>query len=327
MTPLFLRFAALCCGFLVDMLLGDPHNFPHPVRAIGSLILALERFLRGILPKTPRGELIGGCVLVLLCAGIPTITIIILRMLLARLSLWAVFALDVLLSYQLLAAKALRDESMKVYAELRGGDIERSRHAVSMIVGRDTQALDETGIIKATVETVAENASDGVIAPLIFLALGGTPLGMFYKACSTMDSMVGYKNDAYLYFGRAAARLDDALNFIPARLSGVLLCLAAVPLGMDAGGAWRIFLRDRLKHKSPNAAHPEAACAGALGIQLSGPAHYFGRLVDKPTIGDSLRPVRIEDIAASCRLMYASAVLALLIFCIIPLILSYNGGL
>lgn len=327
MTPLFLRLSALACGFVLDMLLGDPHHLPHPVRAIGSLISASERFLRGILPKTPDGELIGGGVLVFLCAGIPTLFVAILRMLLAELGLWAVFVLDVLLSYQLLAARSLRDESMKVYTELRSGDIERSRYAVSMIVGRDTQRLNETGIIKATVETVAENTSDGVIAPLIFLALGGTPLGMFYKACSTMDSMVGYKNERYLYFGRAAARLDDLLNFIPARLTGVLLCLAAVPLGMDFGGAWRIFLRDRLKHKSPNAAHPEAACAGALGIELAGPAYYFSRLVDKPAIGDKTRPICAEDIPAACRLMYTSAVMALLIFCVAPLILIYNGGM
>ena len=165
-----------------------------------------------------------------------------------------------------------------------------------MIVGRDTDRLDEAGVAKAAVETVAENASDGVIAPLLFLAVGGAPLGMFYKAANTMDSMVGYKNDKYLYFGRAAARLDDVLNLIPRRVAGVLMCLGAAASGYDGRNAWRIFRRDRKNHKSPNSAHTEAACAGALQLQLAGPSCYFGTLVDKPTIGDDQRPIEALDI-------------------------------
>ena len=210
---------------------------------------------------------------------------------------------------------------MAVYPCLVSGDLPAARTAVSRIVGRDTQSLDEAGVAKAAVETVAENASDGVIAPLIFLAIGGAPLGMFYKAANTMDSMVGYKNDKYLYFGRAAARWDDILNFLPARLSGVLMCLGAVAAGYDGKNAWRIFRRDRKNHKSPNSAHTEAACAGALQLRLAGPSWYFGRLVDKPYIGDDQRPIEPLDILRSGRILYATAFFALLLFCGVPLLI------
>ena len=232
------------------------------------------------------------------------------------------FAGETLLCYQLLAARALRDESVKVYKALRDGTLEEARKAVSMIVGRDTDRLDEIGVAKAAVETVAENASDGVIAPLLFLAIGGAPLGVLYKSINTMDSMVGYKNDRYLYFGRAAAKLDDLVNFIPARLAGVLLCLAARPAGFDGRNAWRIFRRDRKNHKSPNSAHTEAAAAGALDVQLAGSSYYFGKLVEKPTIGDPLRPVEPADILRCNRLMYAGTFLAMVLFCGLPLVLS-----
>ena len=228
---------------------------------------------------------------------------------------------ETVLSYQLLAAKSLRVESGKVYQALKAGDLPAARRAVSMIVGRDTDRLDEAGVAKAAVETVAENASDGVIAPLLFLAIGGAPLGMAYKAVNTMDSMVGYKNDKYLYFGRAAARLDDVLNLIPARVAGVLMCLGAAASGYDGRNAWRIFRRDRKNHKSPNSAHTEAACAGALQLQLVGPSYYFGKLVDKPTIGDDQRPVEPLDILRAGRILYATAFLALLLFCGVPLMI------
>ena len=192
---------------------------------------------------------------------------------------------------------------------------------VARIVGRDVDALDETGVTKAAVETVAENANDGVIAPLFWLAIGGGPLALAYKAVSTLDSMVGYKNDKYLYFGRAAAKWDDILNFIPARISGVLMCLGAAAAGYDGKNAWRIFLRDRKKHKSPNSAHTEAACAGALQLQLAGPNWYFGKLVEKPTIGDDHRPPEPLDILRSGRVLYATAFFALLLFCGVPLLI------
>ena len=231
----------------------------------------------------------------------------------SRLSSWLAFALEVFWSFQILAAKSLKSESMKVYAALKEGDLPKARKAVSMIVGRDTQKLTEEGVAKAAVETVAENSSDGVIAPLLFLALGGPALGFFYKAVNTLDSMVGYKNDTYLYFGRFSAKLDDVLNFIPSRISGLLLVLASPLAGLSMEGAWKIFRRDRRNHASPNSAQTEAAAAGALGVQLAGDAYYFGKLYKKPTIGDPLRPVEYEDIRRVNRLMYAAVCLALVL--------------
>ena len=312
---------ALLAGCLLDVILGDPHWAPHPVRAIGALIAGLEKLLRRLFPKTPRGERAAGLVLVVLVLGISTGVTVGILLLCSLVSPWLRFAVEILLSYQCLAARSLRDESMKVYRSLKTGTLQEARHAVSMIVGRDTERLDETGVAKAAVETVAENASDGVIAPLIFLAIGGAPLGMFYKAANTMDSMVGYQNDRYRYFGTCAARWDDVLNFIPARLAGALMCLAAPLAGQDGRNAWRIFRRDRLNHKSPNSAHTEAAAAGALRVQLAGSSYYFGKLVEKPTIGDDLRPVEAEDIRRANRLMFATAFLSLALVCIPYLIL------
>ena len=312
---------ALLAGCLLDVILGDPHWAPHPVRAIGALIAGLEKLLRRLFPKTPRGERAAGLVLVVLVLGISTGVTVGILLLCSLVSPWLRFAVEILLSYQCLAARSLRDESMKVYRSLKTGTLQEARHAVSMIVGRDTERLDETGVAKAAVETVAENASDGVIAPLIFLAIGGAPLGIFYKAANTMDSMVGYKNDRYRYFGTCAARWDDVLNFIPARLAGALMCLAAPLVGQDGRNAWRILRRDRLNHKSPNSAHTEAAAAGALRVQLAGSSYYFGKLVEKPTIGDDLRPVEAEDIRRANRLMFATAFLSLALVCIPYLIL------
>lgn len=314
------RWMALVVGFCLDLLLGDPQWLPHPVRAIGGLITLLERPLRRVFPKSPGGELAGGVVLVVLTLAVPTALTAGALWACGRVSVWLAFALEALLCYQLLATRALRVESGEVYQALKAGNLEEARRAVSMIVGRDTDRLDANGVAKAAVETVAENTSDGVIAPLLFLVLGGAPLGMFYKAANTMDSMVGYKNNQYLYFGRAAAKLDDVLNWIPARLAGVLMCLGAVLCGYDGRGAWRIFLRDRKNHKSPNSAHTEAACAGALGVQLAGSNYYFGKLVEKPTIGDDLRAVEPLDIVRAGRLLYATAFLALFLFCGAPLL-------
>lgn len=304
---------ALAIGFALDLVVGDPHWLPHPIRLIGRLISGLERILRRVFPATPKGERAAGVVLVVLVCTISTACAIALLVLCGMASPWLALAVESIMCYQMLATKALKDESMKVYDALAAGDLAAARSAVSMIVGRDVERLDAAGVTRAAVETVAENASDGVVAPLLFMAVGGAPLGVFYKAVNTMDSMVGYRNEKYRYFGTAAARFDDVLNFVPARLSGVLMVCAASIARLDAKGAWRIFLRDRRKHASPNSAHTEAACAGALDVALAGDAWYFGKLVEKPTIGDALRPVEAADIVRANRLLYATASLSLVL--------------
>lgn len=308
-----IHLLALILGFLLDLCFGDPHWLYHPVRLIGWVIDKSERVLRRCFPATGRGERAAGTAL---AAIVITSTALCAAVILtaARMIHPAVWlAAASVMNYRLLAAKSLRDESMKVYMALKNNDTEGARSAVSMIVGRDTECLSETGIIKAAVETVAENTSDGVIAPLLYTALGGPVLGWIYKAVNTMDSMVGYRNEKYQNFGRCGARLDDLANFIPARLSAMLMIAAAALTGYDAAGAYRIFRRDRFCHKSPNSAQTEAACAGALGLRLAGDAWYFGELCRKPTIGDPVREPAAEDISRANRLMYGTAILALVL--------------
>lgn len=309
------RLLALILGFFLDLLLGDPHWAPHPVRAIGALICTLEKLLRRCFPKTTQGERLGGVMLVILVITISAGVGAMVLWLCGLLSPWLQLVAETILCYQLLATKALQVESMKVYTALKSGTLDDARKAVSMIVGRDTEKLDAEGITRAAVETVAENTSDGVIAPLMYMTIGGGVLGLVYKAVNTMDSMVGYKNERYLYFGWAAAKLDDAVNYIPARLSGLTMCLAAFLSGGNGRDAFRIWKRDRRNHKSPNSAQTEAAMAGALQVQLAGPSFYFGKLVEKPTIGDPIRPVEQGDIPFACRIMTVTSALALVLFC------------
>lgn len=309
-----LSILAVVLGFLLDLLVGDPHWLYHPIRLVGHLISGLEKLLRRIFPRTEKGELTAGVFLLLLTAGITTVAAWGLLLLAGQIHPYVRFVLETIMCYQLLATKSLKDETMKVYDALKEGDLEKSRYAVSMVVGRDTAVLDDIGVTKAAVETVAENTSDGIIAPLFFMVIGGAPLGFFYKAVNTMDSMVGYKNEKYLYFGRAAAKFDDVVNYIPARLSAVLMTAAAFFCGMDGKNAWRIYKRDRYNHSSPNSAHTEAVTAGALHIQLAGNAYYFGKLYEKPTLGDADRPVEYEDIPRANRLLYGTAILALFVF-------------
>ncbi|MDD7207382.1 MAG: adenosylcobinamide-phosphate synthase CbiB [Faecalibacterium longum] len=303
--------AAVLGGFVLDLLFGDPAWLPHPVVYMGKAISALEQRLRARLPRTPQGKLLGGAILAF-CLPVGTFLLTSLVCLgAAALSPWLGLAVQMFWCGQALAAKGLAQESTNVYAELKKGSLPAARKAVSRIVGRDTEALTAEGVTRAAVETVAENASDGVIAPLLYMLLGGAPLALTYKAINTMDSMVGYKNEKYLYFGRAAAKLDDVANYIPSRLAGLLWVAAAALTGNSASGAWRIWRRDRRNHASPNSAQTESACAGALGVQLAGPAYYFGEYYPKPTIGDPLRPIEPKDILRADRMMYAESLLAL----------------
>ena len=302
---------AVLGGFVLDLLFGDPAWLPHPVVYMGRAISALERRLRARLPRTPQGELLGGAILAF-CLPVGTFLLTSLVCLgAAALSPWLGLAVQMFWCGQALAAKGLAQESTRVYRELLKPDLPAARRAVSRIVGRDTQNLTLEGVTKAAVETVAENASDGVIAPLLYMLLGGAPLALTYKAINTMDSMLGYKNEKYLYFGRCAAKLDDAANWLPSRLAALLWVAAAALTGNSARGAWRIWRRDRRRHASPNSAQTESACAGALGVQLAGPAYYFGEYYDKPTIGDPLREIEPRDILRANRMMYAESLLAL----------------
>ena len=303
---------AFVCGFVLDLVFGDPHALPHPIRLIGTLIAGLEKKLLKLQMRDEKKEFYKGIllvVLVLFSTGAVAALVLVVAYWLHPV---AGIVIESVMTYQILATKCLKDESMKVYQSLNEQGLEDGRAAVSMIVGRDTNVLDETGVVKAAVETVAENTSDGVIAPMLYTALGGPVLGFVYKAVNTMDSMVGYKNDKYLYFGRAAAKLDDVVNFIPARISAYLMIAAAYIGGkaFDGKQAYRIYKRDRRNHASPNSAQTESVCAGALGIQLAGDASYFGKVVKKPYIGDAHRAVEREDIVRVNRLMYVTAVIS-----------------
>lgn len=308
-----LSLIALLIGFALDLILGDPIGWPHIVIGFGRLISFSESLLRQVFPKTPKGELTAGVFLVLLMCVASLGLSIGLLCLCQLLSVYLRVAAESILVWQCLSLKSLRVASLAVFTHLDRKDLPAARAAVSEIVGRDTGALDEYGVSRAAVESVAENANDGIVAPLLFMALGGAPLGVLYKTINTMDSMVGYKNDMYLYFGRAAAKLDDAVNFVPARLAGILMTFAAFIIKLDAKNARRIFRRDRLNHKSPNSAQTEAACAGALHVRLGGDNHYFGRLVHKPAIGDDDRPIEPDDINRTNRLLFVTALLFLII--------------
>jgi len=277
---------------------------------MGKCISWLEEHLRALFPKTPRGERMAGRVLVLCMFGFAGVVWLALRFLYWLPGPFGYLA-ESLLIWQLLAGKDLRKESMAVYRALKRGDVSAAREAVSMIVGRDTASLDEAGITRAAVETVAENTSDGIVAPLFYIALGGGALGCLYKCVNTMDSMVGYKNAQYLDFGRAAAKTDDLFNYLPSRITARLMILCCPRLGLDRDNAERIWARDRLKHDSPNSGQTEAVMAGALGVRLGGDASYFGQVHKKEYLGDDFRPVEVEDIRRANKLSFASSVLAL----------------
>ena len=308
---------AFIAGFVLDLLIGDPHFIPHPVRLIGSFISFLDKRLncdagynisekKLNLIKYKRGMILAFTVI------FATFAISVIIIVAAySINLYAGVIAEAVMTWQILATKCLRVESMRVYDALRTDGVDAGRRAVSMIVGRDTSVLDAAGVTRAAVETIAENTSDGVIAPMLYTAIGGPVLGFVYKAVNTMDSMLGYKNDKYMYFGRFAARLDDVVNFIPARISAYLMIAAAFIGGrhFDGKNAYHIFKRDRFNHASPNSAQTESVCAGALRVQLAGDAVYFGKLVKKKYIGDGLREIEYEDIKRANRLMYITAFL------------------
>lgn len=319
---MLVSLAACGAGFLLDFIFGDPVWIYHPVRLIGKGIAFCEKHLRKLCvsredysPEKEQKRLVAaGAVLWICIAGLSFVFPLALLILAQKIHPLLRFILETFWCYQIVAARCLCKESGKVYDRLRHNDLTGARKAVSMIVGRDTENLSAEGVIKAAVETVAENTSDGVTAPLFYMLIGGAPLGFLYKAVNTMDSMLGYKNEKYLYFGRIPAKLDDVFNYIPARITALFMILAAFLCGLDGKNAWRIYLRDRRKHASPNAAQTEAVCAGALRVQLAGDAVYFGKVYKKDYIGDALRPVETEDIKRTGRLMYVTAILLLIVF-------------
>lgn len=306
------HLAGFVFGCALDLIVGDPHSIPHPVVLIGKLIGLFDRNFQKRREMLSRGEKrLCGLVMVLVVTSLTFFAAGAILLITYRIHPFFGCAAETVMTCQILAARSLHDESMKVYDRLAHGTLVQARRAVSMIVGRDTQALDEDHVIKAAVETVAENTSDGVIAPMLFTALGGPAIGFAYKAVNTMDSMVGYRNERYEDFGRAAARLDDFVNFIPSRISALLMILACVFCGskFHAGDAMRIWKRDRRKHASPNSAQTESVMAGALGLQLAGDASYFGKIVHKPYIGDPVREAVPQDIPRANRLMFVTAFL------------------
>jgi adenosylcobinamide-phosphate synthase len=298
-------------GFILDLIFGDPHFMPHPIRLIGSVISKGEKIIRKIMPKK---EYLGGAILsifvILSSFFLPFIILIICK----KISIYLKIIIEAIFIYQIMATKSLKTESMRVYKYLKKKDILNSRKYLSWIVGRDTENLNEKQITKATVETIAENTSDGVIAPLFYIIIGGAPLGFLYKAVNTLDSMIGYKNDKYLYFGRFAARTDDVFNFLPAIIASYIMLLGSFILGLDYKNAYKIYKRDKNKSSSPNSCKTESVAAGALDVELLGDAYYFGKLVKKETIGDNIKEIEIDHIKTMNKLMYVTAVLSLIIF-------------
>lgn len=319
------KMIILACvtGFLLDCIFGDPAWMYHPIRVIGNLISVLEKGLRKLLcsripaseqKKKNEREVLAGGILWILTVSLSFLVPAVLLFAAGKVHPAVRFLLETFWCYQIFAARCLVGESKKVYQKLKEDDLPGARRAVSMIVGRDTENLTAEGVTKAAVETVAENTSDGVTAPLLFLLIGGAPLGFLYKAVNTMDSMLGYKNEKYLYFGRIPAKMDDVFNYIPARLTAWFMVTAAFLTGMDGENAWKIYLRDKRKHASPNSAQSEAVCAGALDVQLAGDAVYFGKVYKKDYIGDAIRKIEPEDILRAGKLMYMTTILMMVVF-------------
>lgn len=300
---------SILLGVILDFCFGDPRWMPHPVVWIGKGISIAEKKLRQCFPKTERGTFVAGVFLAILLPLLSFGISLLILWIAYQISIWLWFLIHTFWSYQILAARCLATESSKVYRALQADDLPLARKQLSWLVGRETKNLSAEEVTKACVETVAENTSDGEIAPLFYLLLGGIPLGFFYKTVNTLDSMVGYRNETYEYFGKASAKLDDIFNWIPARLSAWFLIAASFLLSLDGKGALRIYFRDRRNHLSPNSAQTEAVAAGAMGIQLGGTHIYFGNVVEKPTIGDTIRTAKAEDIQTANKMLFVASIL------------------
>lgn len=315
-----MNILSIYIGYIIDLIIGDPYSFPHPVIYIGKLIKVVENNIRKIF-KDEKHLKLAGFILWFITVGLTyLVTYLIIRI--SKFSMITFLIVNSFIIYTTLATKCLKDEAVKIYNILKSGDIKESRKQLSYIVGRDTSNLNEAEIIRATVETVAENTVDGIISPMFYAFIGGSPLAMAYKAVNTLDSMVGYKNDKYINLGFASAKIDDIANYIPARICVIFMTLASFVLRFDYKRCFKIAIRDRKNHKSPNCAYSEGAVAGALGIQLGGTNIYFGKPVYKPTIGDKDREIEIEDIKKTNKIMYMSSILSLIIFTLIFLLIK-----
>lgn len=303
---IYMFFAAI-----IDFIMGDPLWLPHPIIYIGKLISKLEKIFRGKCKSKKGLKLCGGFIVIIVAVSTYLIPYMLLYV--ARINIYVFHGLNILLLWTTLAAKSLYNAGVDVYRPLIKGDIEEARVKLSYIVGRDTKELSEHEIIRATVETISENTSDGIIAPIIYGIVGGAPLAMMYKGINTMDSMLGYMNEKFRYIGFFPAKTDDVFNFIPARITGVLMCIVAPLLGGNIIGTFKIMIRDRKNHKSPNCAYPEAATAGALKIQLGGTNSYFGEVMYKPTIGEHIKELAVDHIFQTGKLMYLTEVLLLIL--------------
>lgn len=309
-----LKFLSILNGYILDVLIGDPIQIPHPVIYIGKLISAEEKFLRKMFPANEKWERIGGCILAVTVPVISYCISFLILFISFKLNIVLWYLLNTFWAFQIPASKCLADESKKVYMKLKADDIEGAREQLSYLVGRETSELSQEEIIKATIETVAENTTDGVTAPLMYMCIGGVPLAFAYKAVNTLDSMVGYRNEKYENFGKMSAKFDDVLNFIPSRICAVCMIFASYLCKKDYKNVYKIFIRDRKKHLSPNSAQTESVMAGALGIQLGGTHKYFGKTVEKPYIGDELRKAEIEDILSANRIMIVTSHINTLIY-------------
>ena len=303
-------FIKIWIAYVLDLIFGDPQNVVHPVQVIGKIISAGEKVL-----LRKKYKFLAGAVLNIFTVSI-TYTLMYLISKSVKISVFFMI-IEIYLMYTIFSINSLAREGNRVYRILKEGDIERARKDLSYLVSRDTETMDEKMIIRSTMETISENTVDGIVAPMFYMFLGGMPLAMVYKAINTLDSMVGYKNEKYMDFGKFSAKVDDAVNFIPARITGILIVLASMILGYDYKNSLKIFIRDRKNHSSPNSAHSEASVAGALGVQFGGKVSYFGKEIDKPTIGDKTKEFELEDIRKNIRIMYVTSFLSLVIFSLI----------